>query len=324
MVRVQTASRLHFGLLSPAPDLPPGATGSPPRRFGGVGLMVQRPGIRLLAEPADAWSTSGPLAGRALAFARRFADAMPGRGSPCRIVIEEAPPEHAGLGTGTQLGLAVGRALTAVWGLAVPAAELARLVGRGERSAVGVHGFEHGGFLIEGGQLRPGTLGPLVARRAFPPDWRVVLARPAGAAGVHGPDERLAMARAATPAGTTDALCRLAIQGMLPALAERDLDAFGAALFEFNARAGQAFAAFQGGTYGSPAVAELVSYLRGAGVRGVGQSSWGPTVFAVVRDRNEADERAGDLLRKLGDAGGILVTRAAERGASVETDAGPS
>ena len=114
---------------------------------------------------------------------------------------------------------------------------------------------------------------------------------------MHGAAELEAFAHLTmTPnaAARTEALCRLVLLGMLPALAEADLQAFGESLFDFNARAGEAFAAVQGGVYLGPGVAECVEFLRGQGVRGVGQSSWGPTVFAVVGD----EDRAADLLRQ--------------------------
>jgi beta-RFAP synthase len=332
MIRVQTASRLHFGLMSLVPPgtLWPDRTGTPAlpaRHFGGVGLMVERPGVRLRAEPADVWSAAGPLAERVLAFVRHFAEStrsFAAAGTPLRFTVEEASPEHAGLGTGTQLGMAVGRCLALARGLEMSAVELACHVDRGERSALGVHGFEHGGFLVEGGKSVPGVLSPLVARADFPDNWRIVLARPGGSPGTHGPDEQAAMARLSTPIGTADALSRLVLLGMLPALAEEDLDGFGEALFDFNARAGEAFAPCQGGIYSSPATAELVAFLRGQGVRGVGQSSWGPTVFAVVGDEEEAENLAHLLRTRPGDAHDVVVTRAARGGATVETDGGTS
>src|SRR5947209_5565520 len=120
MTRVTAPARLHFGLLSlPAegedfwPDRH-GRPALPARRFGGVGLMVEAPALRLRAEPAPAWSAEGPLSQRALDFARRFAQTVPaGSLAPRRLVIEAAAPEHSGFGTGTQLGLAVARALAA-------------------------------------------------------------------------------------------------------------------------------------------------------------------------------------------------------------------
>jgi beta-ribofuranosylaminobenzene 5'-phosphate synthase len=313
MLCVQTASRLHFGFLSL-----PGA-GEPARRFGGVGLMVERPGLRLSAAPAAEWSAEGPLAGRALTFACTFARGV-AEGPPQRLVVEQAAPEHAGLGTGTQLGLAVARLLAAAWGLDLGAAELARRVGRGLRSALGVYGFEQGGFLVESGKRGDDGLSPLAARVAFPEAWRVVLALPRQAPGLHGPDELGAFRQLAESAAVvpTDALCRLVLLGMLPALAEGDLGAFGEALFDFNARVGEAFARVQGGPYAGPRVAELVAFVRGQGVRGVGQSSWGPAVFAAVGGDERAADLAGRVRRQFGLSGDeVFVTRACNHGAVV-------
>jgi beta-RFAP synthase len=138
----------------------------------------------------------------------------------------------------------------------------------------------------------------LAIRVSFPSEWRVVLVTPREAPGLHGAAELEAFSHLAAQSGATartEALCRLVLLGMLPALAEADLTAFGESLYDFNARAGEAFAEVQGGVYSGPRVAECVEFLRGQGVRGVGQSSWGPTVFAVVGD----EDRAADLLTRL-------------------------
>jgi beta-ribofuranosylaminobenzene 5'-phosphate synthase len=320
MFRVWTPSRLHFGLLTLAGDQDawPDRRGElvlPARRFGGVGLMVEQPGVQVAVSAAGAWSAEGSLAKRALAFALHFAESVRRERPdadlpPMRMVVEQAPAEHIGLGVGTQLGLAVAQSLAATWNLSFDAPELARLAGRGLRSALGVHGFAQGGFLVESGK-RAGQegLAPLAARASFPPEWRLVLATPREAPGLHGPREHAAFARLTVlpdRAARTDALCRLALLGMLPALAEADLAAFGECLFDFNARVGEAFAAVQGGVYSGPRVAECVEFLRGEGIRGVGQSSWGPTVFAVVGD----EERAEQVRQKLASRFGLGPTEA--------------
>jgi beta-ribofuranosylaminobenzene 5'-phosphate synthase len=309
MIRVRTGSRLHFGLLNPA-------AGSG-RRFGGVGLMVEAPGLCVRATPAGEWSADGPLAGRALAFAQRFAETVPAA-TPLCLTVESAPPEHVGLGTGTQLGLAVARAAATVYGLEMNAAELARRVGRGLRSALGTHGFEQGGFLVDAGKRGGETLAPLAARMAFPETWRIVLALPARERGLHGRPEMEAFARL-TEESRTDSLCRLVLLGLLPALAETDVTAFGEALYEFNARAGEAFAAAQGGTYAGPRVTELVKFARSLGLRGVGQSSWGPAVFAVTDDAERAEAAAERIRERFGMRGAeVFVTRGRNCGAVVK------
>jgi beta-ribofuranosylaminobenzene 5'-phosphate synthase len=294
VTRVTAPSRLHFGLLSlPAVGMDrwpgiDGRPGLPVRHFGGVGLMVDRPGLAVRVEPADEWAAEGPLADRALGFARRVVGSLPpGERRPFRVVVERAPAEHTGLGLGTQLGLAVAKAIAVEAGYPDwPAIELAVRVGRGERSAIGVHGFDGGGLIVEGGKRLGQAISPLIVRVPFPADWAVVLFTPPGDAGWHGGREREAFARLAETgpsAAETEALCRVVLTGMLPALAASDLNGFGEAVYEFNARVGNAFAPAQGGRYAGPGVTNLVARLRALGVAGVGQSSWGPTVFAVVR-----------------------------------------
>jgi beta-ribofuranosylaminobenzene 5'-phosphate synthase len=288
--------------------------------------MVQAPGVQIRVESAAALSAEGPLAERALEYARQFLRTIaPERGDepprPHRIVVEHAAPEHMGLGTGTQLGLAVARALALAHGLGeVDAVELARRVGRGQRSALGIHGFAQGGFLVEGGKRQPDDLAPLVARVPFPEAWRIVLVLPQGGVGLHGLGESHAFADLAGQQTLveTDTLCRLALLGMLPALAEQDLAAFGEALYDFNCRVGEAFRLVQGGTYAHPRTAEVVAFVRRQGVRGVGQSSWGPAVYAVMGTQVAALDLEKRLRRQFSlTIDEIAVAAANNQGATV-------
>ena len=90
-------------------------------------------------------------------------------------------------------------------------------------------------------------------------------------------------------------MCRLVMLGMLPALHEGDNRTFGEALYEYNRDAGEPFVPDQGGIYASPQAKAIVKCIRDAGVSGVGQSSWGPTLFAICEDI----ERAQSLKARL-------------------------
>lgn len=280
--------------------------------------MVRKPGVQVRVRPAEKWSAEGPAAERALDFAGKWSRAV--RNEQCfHITVEECPPEHVGLGTGTQLGLAVARALAGASGQANPdAIELARHVGRGQRSALGVHGFAGGGFLVEGGKGERTAIAPLLARVEFPEDWPILLVIPRDRQGTHGMSEAQAFARLANEGKRQDGdvLSRLVLLGMLPALHERDFPAFGESLYEFNRRVGEMFRPIQGGTYANPQSEAIVHWLRNRGVKGVGQSSWGPTVFAV----SDAEQTAFlvDDLQKTMNLGldEIIVTRPANEGAS--------
>ena len=73
---------------------------------------------------------------------------------------------------------------------------------------------------------------------------------------------------------------------------ERDLGAFGEAVHEFNRQAGIIFASVQQGPYADARAAEVIEYIRAQGIAGAGQSSWGPTVFALVESHEQADSLA--------------------------------
>ena len=117
----------------------------------------------------------GPDAARALEFARRFARHH-GVDLRLHFCLHRTIPSHAGLGSGTQLALAVARASAELCGLPTEVTALAQAVDRGRRSGVGTWTFAHGGFVLEGGRT-PGAqrVAPLLARLPFPDTWRPVL-----------------------------------------------------------------------------------------------------------------------------------------------------
>lgn len=285
-ILITTGARLHFGLLSNQP-----ATG---RRFGGAGLMVDRPGVTLRATVAerDECVGTGELPSRLTVALASYRAACPAEFSPppVRLDVVSAPPLHVGLGVGTQLGLAVGRVLAELAGEQdVPASELARRVARGARSALGIHGFEQGGLIVEGGKRATDEISPLVARAVFPEMWRIVLAAPCDASGLSGTAEIEGFARLSPmPQAMTDRLCRIVLMELLPAVHEEDFESCGEALYAFGRIVGEYFAPVQGGVYGNPRMARLVEHLRAQDLRGVGQTSWGPTLFILCRDEASA------------------------------------
>src|SRR5690349_17677468 len=97
-VVVTTGARLHFGLLAH------GQAGC--REFGGIGVMIDRPGfvVRASVAPLDEL-LCGAWAGRVetlLAGLRTCGEGGFFTG-PLRLEIVQAPAAHAGLGSGTQL-----------------------------------------------------------------------------------------------------------------------------------------------------------------------------------------------------------------------------
>src|SRR3954451_337408 len=208
-VRVEAPARLHLGMLAPA--------GDGPRRFGGLRVAVSRPAVVLEAEVADKLSAAGTDAGRALMFARRCQEAL-GLASGAHLRVVEAIPEHAGLGSGTKLALAVAQALAVLGARELDAPGLAGAAGRAARSAVGMWTFALGGLVVEGGVRRDlQRPAPLLGRYPLPEEWRCVLVVPAAEPGLSGVAEEEAFARLAPTSEHSAAIAQLLLTSLFPA-----------------------------------------------------------------------------------------------------------
>lgn len=281
-VTVTTTARLHFGFLDPS--------GRSTKPFGSFGLALDRPSTRVTLTRAATLGVSGPESERAMRYLKTIADSC---GTACtyRLHVHHAIPPHAGLGSGTQLALAVGSAFAGAEGLDLTPLEIAERLGRGARSGIGIATFEAGGAVLDGGPAG-GALPELIARVAFPDDWRVLLIFDPDAAGLAGANEAAAFeALPPYPESAAAELRGRIMDRALPALAQGDFDGFCAEVGHLQARMGAYFSPLQGGPYTSPHVADLLNWLKSEGVVGLGQSSWGPTGFAFA-----PSQEAGETL----------------------------
>jgi beta-ribofuranosylaminobenzene 5'-phosphate synthase len=311
LVRVTAASRLHFGLWSLG-----GAGG---REFGGVGAMIEQPALQLSLHESDHFHARGSADRRTLEFALRWAQFHRRELPHCLIEIQKPIPEHAGLGSGTQLGLAIAAGLNAISDLpSQTPQELALSVGRGLRSAVGTYGFVFGGLIVEQGKSAQEPISPLDCRIDVPQSWRLVLVRPRSLRGLAGIDESEAfrLLPAITPQ-MTDQLIAEARDRLVPAAATGDFEQFAESVYHYGRLSGECFAARQGGPYNGPILTALVERIRGLGHVGVGQSSWGPTLFVAVSSQAAGESLAHELKRDDDDLE-ITVTPPANQGARIE------
>jgi beta-ribofuranosylaminobenzene 5'-phosphate synthase len=328
-VLITTSSRLHFGLLRfEQPN---------DRSYGGLGMMINNPRWRIELAPANEWrvtwssepghpdpaARSSEAASRALDLARQVLDRIgaPNKPNALRITIHESIPSHRGFGGGTQLALAISAGARELLGLPrATAEELAALTGRGRRSAVGAHGFIHGGLVWETGRLPDEPLGQLAKRVSVPESWRVVLIDPGEQSGLSGPQELTAFEQLPPIAHeVTDELQQIAEQQILPAAERGDFNTFSEAIYDYGRTAGECFAPVQGGPYASDAIARTIAAIREFGVKGAGQSSWGPTVFAITEDERQAESLRSHLAEQ--DATrrcSTSITAPANHGAATE------
>jgi len=297
-VFVEASGRLHFGVLDLRGDLG--------RWFGGIGAAAPGPTLLLSAYMSDKVEVFGEVAPeieRATTFARNFLAFYRLQGGG-RLFLHRVLPSHCGLGSGTQLGLAVARALATLYGINAEAPELALAVGRARRSAIGTWTFAGGGLVLEGGHRRGDErAAPLIARMPFPPSWQCIVAVPDGTPGINGEAERAAFAELPMPPeGEVEQVAHLVLMALLPALAEGDLESFGSALTRIQMTAGRWFAAAQGGAFAEPC-AELLRRMQEWGAEGVGQSSWGPAVFGIVNGHEAAARLTDRVQRALNGSG---------------------
>ncbi len=286
-------------------------------------MLLDGPGTRIALSRATETSVRGPERDRAVRALSLMVEHLALSGGHALHVMS-AMPAHAGLGSGTQLALAVATAVRRLHGIAPDLRGDAARLGRGARSGVGIGLFEQGGLVVDGGRGESrDTLPPLLARLPVPDAWRALLLLDPAGHGLSGATERAAFA-ALPPMAETEAgaICRLVLMQALPALAEADLPRFGDAITQVQERIGDYFAAAQGGRFTSSRVTRALTALRRLGAPGVGQSSWGPTGFAFAGDEAEA-HRLRDGLLADGAAEGldIQVRRPLNHGA--RTRGGP-
>jgi beta-ribofuranosylaminobenzene 5'-phosphate synthase len=308
-VIVETPSRIHLGLLD--------MHGGIGRVDGGIGISLGEPGILLEVNQSgetvarggdeEARETAEKAALRVLAGIRAAGGV--------EITLRRVYPSHVGLGSGSQIALAVARGICELFGRNLPVKELARLVGRGGTSGIGTAAFEYGGFIVDGGHafgsgaektgFRPSSASdgvrpaPVIARHDFPSDWRIVLAIPRLPPGASGKRE-VDIFRSACPVPLEEVreTCHEVLMRMLPGVVDQDLDLFGRSV---NRIQDLGFKRVEIALQ-PPVIPLLLDELRRAGAACAGMSSFGPTVYAIT------DTGAAEVLRAvegfLADHGG--------------------
>ncbi len=289
-VTVRAPGRLHLGFLDPA--------GSLGRRFGSLGLVVNgfETEIELMASPdgpVAACGIGGPAelarAGACLGLLQRHS----GRHEPLGLRLVRLLPAHAGFGSGTQLALAIGRAFALWHGLDLSTPTLAQWLGRGLRSGVGIAGFDQGGLLVDGGPGADGAPASVLARLPLPAAWRVLVVQDGAHQGLSGSEELRAMATLAPlPQALAADICHQVLMRVLPGAAGAEFAPFATGINRIQQVLGEHFASAQGGSaFTSPAVGRLIEWVarQGEPTAATGQSSWGPTGFAILPSQAQAE-----------------------------------
>lgn len=291
-MKIYTPSRLHFGIIDLSREFK--------RQYGACGATLQD-GYKINIEPIDegleveSTKREQKIAEKVFRKLRKKFDISHG----FKVVVEERIPEHVGLGSTTQFTLGTGYGMLRLAGKNISVIELAELLDRGRYSAIGTHGFEKGGFILEGGKAEQKKISPLLKRAEIPEDWRFFIICPEQRKGYDEQEEKPIMEELTVDKKYPQKICHNLLMGILPALKEEDISAFGDHLTKIQELVGRSFSDFQEGIY-HPAIRDLVEALIKK-TYGGGQSSWGPTAYGLIKEEEIdglEDEILGDKREK--------------------------
>ena len=301
-VRVAAPARLHLGFL----DL----NGGSRRRFGSIGVGITGFTTVVNVGHSDRIDVSGGDDEHIAGIAQTVLDYFR-INTGVRVEVEECIPRHQGLGSGTQMALALGTAITGLYGIDTGVEEIAAATGRGRRSGVGLGVFTQGGFILDSGRSEGRRLPTTILRHDFPEEWRFVLVMDTRAEGISGTDEVEAFkSLPGMSPGACAEICRQVLMQMLPGIMEKDCDRFGASVSSIQSSIGEYFSAVQGGSYASENVRQTLEFLLEHNATGIGQTSWGPTGFAIFPDAKSAQRAVNQFAGR--DNGTRLLVACAE------------
>jgi beta-RFAP synthase len=264
-------------------------SGSLGRHFGSIGIALNEISTRLSVTGSDQLAISGPAAQRARKCLSLLCEALQ-VSDKLNIIIETAIPEHVGLGSGTQMSLAIGVALNEFYGLGLTVREIAALTDRGLRSGIGIGVFEQGGLVVDGGRGEKTITPPVLVHMDVPDNWRFILVFDQRGQGLHGQQEIQAFKKLPPfPQQEAARLCYLLLMQGLPAVAENDIIKFGDSITQLQRSVGEHFSSAQGGIFTSPEVAAAMEWLEQQGAVSIGQTSWGPTGFCAINGHDLAE-----------------------------------
>jgi beta-ribofuranosylaminobenzene 5'-phosphate synthase len=315
-LRIKTPSRIHLTLV----DL----NGKIGRIDGGAGVALAEPYIEVIGSGSQSLLVKGDAINlrRFRSVAERLSNIF---GKAVEIEVRADYKNHVGLGSGTQISLAVGEIYNRLFELNLGIRKIAEIVGRGGTSGIGIAAFELGGFVVDGGHstkekrcFLPSSASkakapPVIARHDFPP-WKIVVVVPelSGFSGLR--EVNLFQKYCPMPIEDVREVAHLILMKLLPAVVECDLDSFGSALWRIQHLG---FKRVEVNQYGN-LVWDAMKKIKEV-APAVGMSSTGPAIFAIMdSDTRYVVRRARNYFKEKNLSCEVVVTRARNEGAEVK------
>ncbi len=205
------------------------------------------------------------------------------------IITIKKSLSHVGLGSGSQLSLCLGMAISKFIDLKLSVDSIARLYNRGERSGTGISTFKNGGFVVDACK-KNNLLPQAMFTSKFPSDWKILLINDINLKGTSGQRESKFFSNTNSTNHKKSELSHILLRGILPSLIYRDFKKFSKNLTEFQRITSGFYSEKQKGVFLSPEISNIMKYLENYDNLGIGQSSWGPMSYIFVESNLHAKE----------------------------------
>ncbi|MFZ4632449.1 MAG: beta-ribofuranosylaminobenzene 5'-phosphate synthase family protein [Patescibacteria group bacterium] len=227
---ITAPARLHFNSLK--------MNQSGGRGCGGIGVALENPFLKISFSKSDKiviCGGNGFLRKEAENFAKNILKHF-NILSGANIKIINFYPNQVGLGSGTQLGLSIGKGLALLYDKKITLDEIAFITKVAGVSGIGFYSFSHGGLIIDGGykmgnnEIKKNfgdhspTPPPLSCNFKISSKWKIVLIAPKKTSSeISKIDEKkLFMKSTPIPLEEIGAICTNVLMGIIPSVQEND------------------------------------------------------------------------------------------------------
>lgn len=317
-VVVKTPSRIHIGLID--------MNGSIGRKDGSIGLALEYEGVFVTAKKVidDVVEINGIDSKLYHNLKKKISNILPqNKGVLISVILNIK--QHIGLGSGTQITLAILVAVNKLYNLKYPINKIIEISKRGGTSAIGSLAFKKGGFLIDCGHsnklkqnFNPSSYCDLkpskkLLRLKFP-NWNIILAIPQGIGLFDVNEQNFFNKYCPIQLSDVQKISHIVLMQLIPSVIEKDIENFGIAISKlqklgFKKRENDLFK--KKNHY-------LFDVMKKSNIYGPGLSSFGPTMYGFCESKKQALEVQEFLVERFPIGSDIIITKANNNGAKIE------
>jgi len=309
-VSVKAGYRIHMGFYRFLDE---------PFIYGSLGAAIEIPQFTLTVKECDKLSIEAS-SDYAKELIKHVSDYL-GVRDVC-VSLSGYVKHHVGLGSTTRIVMAALVGITTLKRMDVNVIDLAFKLGRGKVSSVGIYSFMYGNLVVDTGfkvsNSSRGYPKPLVII-PIPRDWYVVIALPEDRIGLREDEENKILSNVEVFHDQSDLYKHVVT--LMTAAMHKDFKLFSESLRNIQLLTGKYFSKYQGGIFCCDVSYDIIKIMEENGIKGVGQSSWGPTVYGFTNSYLKAVEVRNNIhsyFYKKGIKGKVWITNIAQIGHKVD------